>query len=107
MATTTKKPTTPQDLPGAEQATEQLREYTDQVRDYTEQFVASAKTVGTYTLDAYEQAANTLLSIHGKVAESVKADWLPSIVPAAIDANVQFAEDVNAAYLKAARATLA
>jgi hypothetical protein len=107
MATTTKKTTAPEDMPGVEQVTQQVREYTEQVRDYSEQFVTSAKTFGTYALDAYEQAASTLLGVQHKVAESVKADWLPSIVPAAIEANVQFAEDVNAAYLKAARATLA
>lgn len=107
MATTTKKPIDSKDIPGAEEVTEQMREYTDQARDYTEQFVSSAKTFGTYALDAYEQASHTVLAIQNKVAASVKTDWLPSIVPAAIDANLQFAEDVNAAYLKAARATLA
>jgi hypothetical protein len=77
------------------------------VRDHSEQFVATAKTFGTYALDAYEQAAANVLEFQTKVAEAVKNDWLPSIVPAAIDANVRLAEEVHAAYVKAARATLA
>jgi len=106
MAATTKK-TPPADVPSAEQVTAQAREIADQARDNTEQFIASAKTWGNYALDAYEQAASTVLGAQTKVADAVKTDWLPSIVPAAINANVQFAEDVHAAYLKAARATLA
>src|SRR5215211_5881833 len=106
MATTTTKKTPLEDVPGGEQATQQAREFTEQARDYSDQFVESAKTFGNYALDAYEQAAATVLAIQGRLAESVKADWLPSIVPAAIDANLKFAEDVNAAYLKAARKTL-
>ena len=106
MATTTKK--TPIDeVPGADQAAQQVREYTDQVRDYSDQFVSSAKTLGNYALDAYEQAAGTVLEMQHKVAQNINADWLPSIVPAAINANVQFIDDVNSAYIKAARATLA
>ena len=101
MATTTKK-TPLEDVPGADQ----VREYTEQARDYSDQLITSAKTFGNYALDAYEQTAKTVLQLQHKVAESVKVEWLPSIVPAAIEANVQFAEDVNAAYLKAARATL-
>ncbi|HEY3261998.1 MAG TPA: hypothetical protein VGJ95_17345 [Pseudonocardiaceae bacterium] len=91
----------------AEQVTQQVREIADQARDYVEQVLANAKTVGNTAVDAYEQVATTVLGVQHKFADSVKADWLPSIVPAAVDANVQFAEDVNAAYLKAARATLA
>jgi hypothetical protein len=92
---TTKK-TPLEDLPGAEQ----FREYGDQV-------VSSVKTFGNYALDAYEQAANAVLEVQSKTAASIKADWLPSFVPATIDASVTFVEDVHKAYLKAARAALA
>jgi 1-deoxy-D-xylulose 5-phosphate reductoisomerase len=85
---------------------DQARDFADQARDYSEQFIASAKTWGNYALDAYEQAANTVLGVQTQVAQAVKTDWLPSIVPAAINANVRFVEDVHAAYVKAARATL-
>ena len=100
MTTPTTKKTPLEELPGAEQVTEQIREYSDQI-------VASAKTFGNYALDAYEQAANAVLEVQSKTAASIKADWLPSFVPAAINAGVTFSEDVNRAYLKAARAALA
>jgi hypothetical protein len=98
--TTAGRKTPLEDVPGAEQVTEQIREYSDQV-------VASAKTFGNYALDAYEQAANAVLEVQSKAAASIKADWLPSFVPAVINAGVTFSEDVNRAYVKAARTALA
>ena len=105
MATTTTTPLA--DVPSFEQVTQQVRDLADQAREYSELVLSNAKTFGNYALDAYEQVASTVLDAQAKAVDSVKVDWLPSIVPAALDANVKFNEDVTAAYVKAVRATLA
>ena len=54
-------------------------------------------------LDVYEQAVDGFVQAEQQAAEAAPVDWLKT----AVSAHATFVQDLNAAYLKAARELLA
>ena len=90
--------------PGVSPAdTSALAEETAQrIRDLPEQFIERAKAAGNATLDAYEQSLQNLLDLQQKSASDSQLDWVSSIATA----HAKFVQDMNAAYVSAAREML-
>ena len=87
-------------------AGEQVREYgeraTEQVREYGERATETSKVFGRQAIDAYEQVVKSAVEFEKAAAEAAPADWIKT----AIGAHASFVQDVNAAYLSAARTLL-
>ena len=93
MVATATKPTTPTfDLPSFDDAT-------GKIKDLNEKFIASSKTAGLATLDAYEKAVSTLVDVEDKVAEASQLEWVSTLAAT----HAKFITDLNASYTKAAR----
>ena len=83
----------PTDVFGAaNQATEQFREFGERAN-------GTSKAFGQLALDTYEKAVASLVEFEQKAAEAAPVDW----VKTAFGAHAEFVQDVNAAYVKAAR----
>ena len=91
MATTTAPTIKPFDV-DFEAATERIRELNEKVLE-------AAKQTGTMSLDAYEQAVNSLLDFSQKAADSTKVEW----VSALMTSQASVITEVTNAYTKAAR----
>jgi hypothetical protein len=91
----------------AEYATAQVQETaertTQQIRDFGERTAVAGRAFGELALDAYEETTKSLVEFEHRAADAAPVDW----VKAAIGAHASFVQDVNAAYVKAARAILA
>ena len=77
-------------------------ETAQRIRDLTERFIEQAKAAGNATLDAYEQSLKNLLDLQQKSASATQLDWVSSIATA----HAKFVQDMNAAYVSAAREML-
>jgi hypothetical protein len=75
---------------------------TDQVRQFGERATGTGRALGQLALDTYEQAVSSFVELEQKAAEAAPVDW----VKAAITAHASFVEDMNAAYVRAARAVI-
>jgi hypothetical protein len=80
----------------ASQATDQLREIADKAN-------GASRAYGHLALDTYEKAIANLVEYEQQAAETAQVDWVRN----AVGAHAKFVEDVNAAYVKAAREVLA
>jgi hypothetical protein len=69
------------------------------IRDLTEQFIDAAKKGGNASLDAYENALQSLVEFQQRAAGASQLDWVSSIA----QAHAKFVQDVSAAYVSAAR----
>ena len=67
------------------------------------QAFGTGKELGRKALDVYEQAVDGLVQAEQQAAEAAPVDWLKT----AVSAHATFVQDLNAAYLKAARELLA
>lgn len=100
MATATAgqaKPTTsiPFDLPSVEDATQRIR-------DLNERLIASSKSAGLVTLDAYEKALQSMVDFEDKVASASQLDWVSALATT----HAKFVTDLSTSYTKAARELL-
>jgi hypothetical protein len=82
-------------FPSPEQATQQVREF-------SERAVGTGRAFGQLALDAYEKAVSTFVEFEHKAADAAPVEW----VKAAIGAHASLVEDVNSAYVRAARSVL-
>ncbi|TMM33572.1 MAG: hypothetical protein E6F99_23795 [Actinobacteria bacterium] len=67
------------------------------------QAFGTGKELGRKALDVYEQAVDGFVQAEQQAAEAAPVDWLKT----AVSAHATFVQDLNAAYLKAARELLA
>jgi hypothetical protein len=98
MATTATKTSTPinlMDLPSVEETTQRIR-------DLNERLIASTKSAGLVTLDAYEKALQSMVEFEDKVASASQLDWVSALATT----HAKFISDVSASYTKAARELL-
>jgi hypothetical protein len=98
MATTQSKtstPTSPMDLPTIEETTQRIR-------DLNERLIESTKSAGLVTLDAYENALQSMVEFEEKVASASQLDWVSALATT----HAKFIGDVSASYTKAARELL-
>jgi hypothetical protein len=75
---------------------------TDQVRQFGERAQGAGREFSKLALDTYEQAVATFVELEQKAAETAPVDW----VKAALTAHASFVEDMNAAYVRAARSVI-
>ena len=74
----------------------------EQVREYGERATESSKAFGRQAIDAYAQAVKSAVDFEKATADAAPADWIKT----AIGAHASFVQDVNNAYVSAARTLL-
>jgi hypothetical protein len=74
----------------------------EQVREYGERATESSKAFGRQAIEAYEQVVKSAVQFEKAAADAAPAEW----VKTAIGAHASFVQDVNAAYVSAARTLL-
>jgi hypothetical protein len=96
-------PTTTKTARASERVADEVKADTDyataRVREAGVRTIDASRTFGQLALDAYEETAKGLIEFEQRAGEAAPVDWMK----AAIGAHVSFVQDVNAAYLKAAR----
>ena len=71
----------------------------EQVREYGERATETSKVFGRQAIDAYEQVVKSAVEFEKAAADVAAADWIKT----AIGAHASFVQDVNNAYVSAAR----
>ena len=74
----------------------------EQVREYGEKATETSKVFGRQAIDAYEQVVKSAVEFEKAAADVAPADWIKT----AVGAHASFVQDVNAAYVSAARTLL-
>lgn len=74
----------------------------EQVREYGERATETSKVFGRQAIDAYEQVVKSAVDFEKAAADAAPADWIKT----AIGAHASFVQDVNNAYVSAARTLL-
>ena len=74
----------------------------EQVREYGERATETSKVFGRQAIEAYEQVVKSAVQFEKAAADIAPAEW----VKTAIGAHASFVQDVNAAYVSAARTLL-
>jgi hypothetical protein len=74
----------------------------EQVREYGERASETSKVFGRQAIDAYEQVVKSAVEFEKAAADVAPADWIKT----AVGAHASFVQDVNAAYVSAARTLL-
>jgi hypothetical protein len=74
----------------------------EQVREYGERATETSKVFGRQAIEAYEQVVKSAVQFEKAAADAAPAEW----VKTAIGAHASFVQDVNAAYVSAARTLL-
>jgi hypothetical protein len=87
--------------PGAE-AFAAAEEATRRTREFGAQATRAGQAFGQLALDNYERGVATFVEFEQKAAEATPVGWIKT----AVSAHATLVQDVNAAYLKAARAAL-
>jgi hypothetical protein len=82
----------PFDLPSIEDTTQRIR-------DLNERLIASSKSAGFTTLDAYEKALGSLADFEEKVASASQLDWVSALAAT----HAKFITDISSSYANAAR----
>jgi hypothetical protein len=85
-----------------DQAYAATQDATDQVRQWGERATGTGRAFGQLALDSYEQAVASFVEFEQRAADAAPFDW----AKAAIGAHASFIENLNAAYVRAARAVL-
>jgi DNA-binding ferritin-like protein len=94
MATTTTEQT--------EDFTEGFGEAAERYRAINEKLVETCKKTAHAALDSYEQTVGSYVDFRQQLAQATQLEWISTVVKAQND----FATEVNAAYLSAARDVL-
>ncbi len=101
MATKTETPTAMPTVPVMDPAV--IEEATAKMKDLGDKMVASMKTTGLVSLDAYEKAVASMVDLQEKAAKATGLDW----VVTATATQTALVKDLSGAYTKAVRETLA
>jgi hypothetical protein len=73
-----------------------------QAREIGERFTGAGRVFGQLALDSYERGVATVVDLERKAADTAQVEWVRN----AVGAHATFVQDLNAAYLKAARSVL-
>jgi hypothetical protein len=98
MATTATKKTTE----AFGDFTEGFGDVSERYRVFNEKLIESGKKTGNAVLDGYEKAIATYVDFRQQIAEATQLDWVTTVVKA----QNEFVNEVNAAYISAARDVL-
>lgn len=85
-----------------EDATKRLEENTERVKEFASAVTESTKSNSALVIDNYEQAAKSFFEAQRELAKAQQADWVKD----ASATQIQFAEEVTNAWVKAARQLL-
>lgn len=86
-------------LENFEKGSKQFEENAARIQEFNAAMAESSKAGTRAAVDQYETAAKGLFDLQRKLAGSAKSDWVKD----AATAQIQFAEDVTAAWAKASR----
>jgi hypothetical protein len=98
MATTATKKTTE----AFGDFTEGFGDVSERYRVFNEKLIESGKKTGNAVLDGYEKAIASYVDFRQQIAEATQLDWVTTVVKA----QNEFLNEVNAAYVSAARDVL-
>lgn len=85
-----------------DEATKRVEESTERAKEFASAVTESTKTNSALVIDNYEQAAKSFFEAQRDLAESQQVDWVKD----ASATQIQFAEEVTNAWVKAARQLL-
>lgn len=86
----------------AEEATKRIEENTERVKEFNATVADATKTNGRLIVDSYEKAAKGVFDVQRQLIGNSQIDWVKN----ASATQIQFAEDVANAWVKAARELL-
>lgn len=90
----------------AENATRQVNENVEatvaRIRELNERALTAARAAGTASLDAYEKALQSFVSVEERLAGASQLDWVKAIV----GAQAEFVQNISGVYVNAAREML-
>jgi hypothetical protein len=98
MATTTTKKSTE----AFGELTEGFGDVGERYRVLNEKLIDSGKKTGNAVLDGYEKAVASYVDFRQQLADATQLDWITTVVKA----QNEFINEVNAAYISAARDVL-
>lgn len=86
----------------AEEATKRFEENTERVKEFNTAVTESTKANSRVVLDTYEKAAKSFFDVQRQLAGASQVDWIKNTS----NTQIQFAEEVAGAWVKAARELL-
>jgi hypothetical protein len=69
------------------------------IRDLNERAMEAARSAGEASLDAYEKAMQSFVSVEERLAGATQLDWVKAIV----GAQAEFVQNISGVYVNAAR----
>jgi hypothetical protein len=69
------------------------------IRELNERAIEAARAAGTSSLDAYEKALQSFVSVEERMANATQLEWVKAIV----GAQAEFVQNISGTYLNAAR----
>jgi len=95
------------DNAGAAQFTAQFNDNVEatvaRIRELNERAIEAARAAGLSSLDAYEKALQSFVSVEERLANASQVEWVKAIV----GAQAEFVQNISGTYLEAARDMLA
>ncbi|QCU78858.1 hypothetical protein E7744_12510 [Citricoccus sp. SGAir0253] len=86
----------------AEEATRRMEENAERMKEFSSSMVESTKAGSRVAVDNYETAAKSVFEMQRQMAGTSRVEWMKD----AAHTQIQFAEDVTNAWVKAARELL-
>jgi ActR/RegA family two-component response regulator len=87
----------------ADSAAQQVQEGVEatlaRIRELNERAMEAARAAGTASLDAYEKALQSFVSVEERLAQASQLDWVKAIV----GAQAEFVQNISGVYVNAAR----
>jgi len=72
------------------------------IRELNERAMQAARVAGEASLDAYEKAMQSFVSVEERLAGATQLDWVKAVV----GAQAEFVQNISGAYVNAARDAL-
>jgi hypothetical protein len=82
-----------------EEATKRFEENTERMKEFSSAMMESSKSSGRVVVDNYETAAKSFFAMQRELAGTNQVDWIKDTA----NTQIQFAEEVTEAWVKAAR----
>jgi hypothetical protein len=86
----------------ADEAAKRLEENTERVKEFNSALTESSKAGSRVAVDSYEKAAKSFFALQRQFVDTNQVEW----VKTTSTAQIQFAEEVAGAWVKAARQLL-
>lgn len=83
----------------ADETTKQFEENAERMREFNANVLATSKSGARVVVDNYEKAAKSMFDLQRQIADSNRVEWVKDVA----NTQIQFVEDVTAAWTKASR----